>query len=53
MKIALDVMGGDYAPQEIVAGALLWAASSSTQLILVGQEDSINRELQSLSLIHI
>jgi glycerol-3-phosphate acyltransferase PlsX len=49
MKIALDVMGGDYAPQEIVAGALLWAASSSTQLILVGQEDSINQELQSQS----
>jgi phosphate acyltransferase len=46
MKIALDVMGGDHAPQEMVAGALLWAASSSTQLVLVGQEAIINRELQ-------
>ena len=49
MKIALDVMGGDHAPQEMVAGALLWAASSSTQLILVGQEAIINRELQGHS----
>lgn len=49
MKIALDVMGGDHAPQEMVAGALLWAAASSTQLVLVGQEAIINRELQGHS----
>jgi len=49
MKIALDVMGGDYAPHEIVAGALLWAESSNTELLLVGQEASIVKELQDVS----
>lgn len=49
MRIALDVMGGDHAPQEIVAGALQWSQSSDTTLLLVGREDSIARELQDCS----
>jgi glycerol-3-phosphate acyltransferase PlsX len=49
MRIALDVMGGDHAPQEIIAGALQWSQSSDTKLLLVGREDSIARELQDCS----
>lgn len=49
MRIALDVMGGDNAPREIVAGALLYAANNPAQLILVGQEEIINRELLNQS----
>ncbi|MDD4802052.1 MAG: phosphate acyltransferase PlsX [Syntrophomonas sp.] len=46
MRIALDVMGGDHAPHEIIAGALKWSQTSDTKLILVGREDSIAKELQ-------
>ncbi len=52
MRIALDVMGGDHAPHEIVAGALQWSQSSDTTLLLVGKEDSIARELQDCSYDH-
>lgn len=42
MRIAVDAMGGDYAPVEIVKGALLAAeASPDVQLILVGQKERI------------
>ncbi|HVN69879.1 MAG TPA: phosphate acyltransferase PlsX [Candidatus Binatia bacterium] len=37
-RIAVDAMGGDHAPQEIVAGALLAAAEFDAQIILVGDE---------------
>jgi glycerol-3-phosphate acyltransferase PlsX len=52
MKIALDVMGGDHAPWETVAGALQWAKSSSSQLILVGKADIIEQELKGCSYDH-
>lgn len=42
MRIAVDAMGGDHAPEEIVKGAMLAAeASSDVQLILVGQKERI------------
>ncbi len=48
MRIAVDAMGGDYAPREIVAGAVDAARrlESLTSLILVGQEDVIRQELK-------
>ena len=49
MRIALDVMGGDHAPHEIVVGAIKWSQSSDTELVLVGREDIIARELQDCS----
>ncbi len=49
MRIALDVMGGDHAPQELIAGALIWAETSNTELLLVGQEERIVRELHNQS----
>ena len=37
-RIAVDAMGGDHAPQEIVAGALLAAAEFEAAVLLVGDE---------------
>ncbi len=43
--IALDAMGGDHAPSEVVKGAILAAAEFAVEIILVGQEDVVRREL--------
>jgi len=45
-KIAVDAMGGDYAPQEIVKGVLM-ALNEEPQLqvILVGDEEAIRHQL--------
>lgn len=45
MKIALDAMGGDYAPQKIVEGAVLAARDYNIEAILVGDQNAIKREL--------
>jgi glycerol-3-phosphate acyltransferase PlsX len=36
-RIVVDAMGGDNAPQEIVAGALMAAGGLGVELILVGR----------------
>ena len=43
MKIALDAMGGDFAPQAAVAGALLAAEqlAGRATIVLIGQEDAV------------
>ena len=43
MKIALDAMGGDFAPQAAVDGAVLAAQklAGKTQIVLIGQESAI------------
>jgi glycerol-3-phosphate acyltransferase PlsX len=48
MRIAVDAMGGDFAPAEIVAGSVEAARGLKdlTTLFLVGQEDAIRRELK-------
>jgi phosphate acyltransferase len=39
IRVAVDAMGGDHAPQEIVIGTLDWArAHADTELLLVGSE---------------
>lgn len=48
MKIAVDVMGGDYAPREIVKGVLQAAAEYGAAVILVGDEEQIRAELVDL-----
>ena len=50
MRIAVDAMGGDFAPKEIVAGTVEAARTISgiTKLFLVGDEAAIKRELSSL-----
>src|SRR5947209_12080830 len=45
VRIALDAMGGDHAPSEVVKGALLAAAEFAVEIILVGQEDVVRKEL--------
>ena len=47
MRIAVDAMGGDFAPQEIVKGALKAARElpSVTRIYLVGDESAIRAEL--------
>lgn len=45
MKIAVDAMGGDYAPREIVKGALQAAVEYKMAVILVGDEKQVRAEL--------
>ncbi len=45
MKIALDAMGGDKGPSTLVQGAVRAARELGTEVILVGQEDILSREL--------
>ncbi|MBV8722714.1 MAG: phosphate acyltransferase PlsX [Candidatus Eremiobacteraeota bacterium] len=40
-RIAVDAMGGDHAPEEIVAGALLAAAEAGVAITLVGDETRV------------
>ncbi|MDP4125679.1 MAG: phosphate acyltransferase PlsX [Bacillota bacterium] len=48
MRIAVDAMGGDYAPEEIIKGALIAAEKDpDVQLILVGQKERISPFLTS------
>ncbi|MDD4767257.1 MAG: phosphate acyltransferase PlsX [Desulfotomaculaceae bacterium] len=45
MRIAVDAMGGDAAPREIVQGALLAATEYNLSVILVGDEKQVRAEL--------
>lgn len=45
MKVAVDAMGGDYAPEEIVKGAVEAVVKDGTQIILVGKEERVQAEL--------
>ena len=49
MKIVVDAFGGDYAPFEIVAGAVkALQANEKLNLVLVGDKDKITEILQTL-----
>ena len=45
MKIALDAMGGDLAPQAAIDGAVRAARDFAAEVILVGDRETIKREL--------
>lgn len=45
VRIAIDAMGGDNAPGEVVAGALMAAGGLGVELMLVGRVDAIKGEL--------
>ena len=47
MKIAVDAMGGDNAPEAIVRGAVRAAKRYGEQIVLVGQEDKIRAVLKA------
>jgi len=46
--VAVDAMGGDYAPQETVAGAVAAAREADVRVILVGNQEALERELARL-----
>ncbi len=50
MKIAIDAMGGDNAPEEIVKGAILACRELGAEIILVGNEARIGAILKSQSI---
>jgi phosphate acyltransferase len=55
MLIALDAMGGDYAPQAIVEGAVLAKRDiikDKGEIILIGREADIKAELDRLGVSH-
>jgi glycerol-3-phosphate acyltransferase PlsX len=45
-RIAVDAMGGDYAPQAVVEGAVMAAEESGAAVLLVGDEARVNAELK-------
>ena len=45
MRIALDAMGGDHAPGEMVAGAVQAAREYGVEVVLVGKPEAIEAEL--------
>lgn len=47
MHIALDAMGGDHGPEELIAGALLAARQADIQVSLVGDEVLLQSHLKS------
>lgn len=51
MRIGLDVMGGDFAPDAIIEGAVdsLIHLSSSDELVLIGDEKAIHTKLAELN----
>jgi len=57
--IALDAMGGDFAPANPVAGAVLAARELGSRIILVGRQEEIEKDLSrhgrrdpSISIVH-
>ncbi|MBQ7499194.1 MAG: phosphate acyltransferase PlsX [Selenomonas sp.] len=46
MKIAVDAMGGDYAPEQIVFGAVRAAKKYGCEIVLVGDEPQIREVLK-------
>ena len=51
MKIGIDIMGGDYAPEKTISGAVLALKTlpKNTNLVLFGKKDEILNELDNHS----
>lgn len=47
MRIAVDAMGGDHAPREIVRGGIDYAITSADEVILVGDVLRLEREIEA------
>jgi glycerol-3-phosphate acyltransferase PlsX len=45
VRIALDAMGGDFAPRATIAGAVLAARELGLDVVLVGDKEKVEREL--------
>lgn len=53
VRIAVDAMGGDHAPAEIVKGALLAAQNGGVEILLVGLKPIIEAELERYSATNV
>ena len=51
IRVAVDAMGGDRAPEEVVAGALA-AASDSVEPVLFGRHDELEPIAEGLEIVH-
>jgi len=49
LRIALDAMGGERGPEEMVAGAIQAVEESDLDVVLIGDENVLNRILQNQS----
>ena len=47
MKVLIDGMGGDYAPEEIVKGAIKAADETSETIVIIGPEELIREQLKN------
>jgi glycerol-3-phosphate acyltransferase PlsX len=45
VRVAVDAMGGDYAPEEVVKGAVLAAQKNDIAILLVGSTNILEKEL--------
>src|SRR5688572_2793419 len=50
MRIALDMMGGDFAPQEAIHGIQQYVEEGKAQLVLIGDEEKIRLMLPQYSI---
>ncbi len=50
IRVAVDAMGGDYAPGEIVKGAVLAARKDDVEILLVGTTTILDKELAKYKL---
>jgi glycerol-3-phosphate acyltransferase PlsX len=58
VRVAVDAMGGDYAPEEIIKGAVLAAQKGDVEISLVGPTNILEKELAGYefangSVIHV
>ncbi len=53
VRVAIDAMGGDYAPREIVKGAIEAARKDRIDIILVGSKNAIQREMSLYDVSHL
>jgi glycerol-3-phosphate acyltransferase PlsX len=49
VRIAVDAMGGDYAPQEIVKGAAMAGQRGNVEIVLVGPTNILEKELANFA----
>lgn len=53
MRIAVDAMGGDHAPSEIVKGAVMAAEESGIRILLIGDESRLRQETEETAKVRI
>lgn len=52
VRVAVDAMGGDYAPEEIVKGAVFAAQKDDVEIALVGPREILEGELAKYQISH-